>query len=60
MSPNDSVLLVTTDSNCIQRDLVSSQTFIRYDPQYNAFWGLRSIIFPTVQTLGMILAATIL
>ena len=33
MSPNVSVLFVTTDSNCMQRDLVSSQTFIRYDPQ---------------------------
>ena len=32
-SPKDSVLFVTTDSNCMHRAFVSSQTFTRYEPQ---------------------------
>ena len=58
MSPNDRVLFVTTDSNCMQRVFVSSQIFMRYEPQYNAFCGLWTIIFATVHTFGMIRADT--
>ena len=58
MSPKDRVLFVTTDSNCMHSVLVSSHTFMRYEPQYSAFWGLLTIILATVQTFGMIRADT--